>query len=64
MVEALMKIEAILGQLVRFLPSGRKNQEAPDQLPRPPVLARQAVFLFLHRPGELSSENLTWQAER
>jgi transposase len=47
---------SVYEQLVRFLPSGRKNQEAPDQLPRPPILARQAVFLFLHRPGGLSSE--------
>lgn len=46
---------SVYEQLVRFLPEGRKNQEIPDQLPRPPVLARQAVFLFLHRPGELSS---------
>ncbi len=43
-------------QLVRFLPSGRKNQEVPDQLPRPPVLARQAVFLFLRRSLELDAE--------
>jgi len=47
---------SVYEQLVRFLPEGRKNQEAPDQLPRPLVLARQAVFLFLHRLGELSSE--------
>ncbi|MBV9689468.1 MAG: transposase [Ktedonobacteraceae bacterium] len=36
---------SVYEQLVRFLPEGRKNQEVPDQLPRPPVLARQAVFL-------------------
>src|SRR5712692_1488218 len=47
---------SVYEQLVRFLPEGRKNQVAPDQLPRPPILARQAVFLFLHRPGGLSSE--------
>jgi len=44
-------------QLVRSLPEGRKNPQAPDLLPRPPVLARHAVFLFLRRPTEeLSSE--------
>ena len=35
---------------------GRKNQEALDQLPRPPVLARQAVFLFLRCPLELDAQ--------
>jgi transposase len=43
---------SVYEQLVRFFPSGRKNQETPDQLPRPPVLAQQAVFLFLRRPTE------------
>ena len=47
---------SVYEQLVRFLPEGRKNQEVPDQLPRPPVLARQAVFLFLRRPEELKGE--------
>ncbi|GHO57704.1 transposase [Ktedonobacter robiniae] len=47
---------SVYEQLVRFLPEGRKNQEAPDQLPRPPVMARQAVFLFLHCPGKLESD--------
>jgi transposase len=43
--------------LVRLLPEGRKNPQTPDLLPRPPVLARHAVFLFLRRPTEeLSSE--------
>ena len=37
-------------------PSGRKNPQAPDLLARPPVLARQAVFLFLRRQASLSSE--------
>jgi hypothetical protein len=37
-------------------PLGRKNPEAPDQLPRPPVLARQGVFLFLRRPEELKAD--------
>ncbi len=43
-------------RLTRSAPSGQKKQEAPDQLPRPPVLARQAMFLFLRRPEELSAE--------
>lgn len=44
-------------QLARYLPEGRKNPQTPVLLPRPPVLARQAVFLFLRRPTEdLSSE--------
>lgn len=45
-------------QLARYLPEGRKNPQTPIQLPRPPVLARHAVFLFLRRPTEeLSSED-------
>ena len=47
---------SVYEQMVRFLPEGRKNQEVPDLLPRPPVLARQAVFLFLRRPEELKGE--------
>jgi transposase len=48
---------SVYKQLVRLLPEGRKNPQTPDLLPRPPVLARQAVFLFLRRPTEeLSSE--------
>ena len=43
-------------QLIRYLPEGRKNAASPDQLSRPPVLARQAVFLFLRRPEELEAE--------
>ena len=43
-------------RLTRSAPSGQKKQEAPDELPRPPVLARQAMFLFLRRPEELSAE--------
>ncbi len=43
-------------RLVRLLPEGRKNPQTPDLLPRPPVLARQAVFLFLRRPEELEAE--------
>ena len=47
---------SVYKQLVCLLPEGRKNPQAPDLLPRPPVLARQAVFLFLRRPADLSSE--------
>jgi transposase len=43
-------------QLVCLLPEGRKNPQTPDLLPRPPVLARQAVFLFLRRPEDLEAE--------
>lgn len=47
---------SVYRQLVRYLPEGRKNAAAPDQLPRAPRLARQAVFLFLRHPEELSAE--------
>jgi transposase len=47
---------SVYKQLIRFFTEGRKNPHPPNLLPRPPVLARQAVFLFLHRPAELSSE--------
>ena len=50
---------SVYRQLVRYLPEGRKNAAPPDQLPRPPVLARQAVFLFLRRPEELEAEEET-----
>ncbi len=39
-----------------MLPEGRKNPQTPDLLPRPPVLARQALFLFLRRPEKLRGE--------
>jgi transposase len=45
-----------MSRVNRFLPEGRKHPQTPDLLPRPPVLARQAVFLFLRRPTDLSSE--------
>jgi hypothetical protein len=48
--------ESVYEQLVRFLPEGRKNSQTPDQLPRPPVLARQAAFLFLRRSEELETD--------
>jgi transposase len=44
-------------QLVRYLPEGRKKSASDSQLPRSPVLAREAVFLFLRRPGELEAED-------
>jgi transposase len=44
-------------QLIRSLPEGRKHPTTVDQLPPPPVLARQAVFLFLRRPEELEAED-------
>jgi len=44
-------------QLVRYLPEGRKKSSSDSQLPRPPVLARQAVFLLLRRPEELEVED-------
>jgi len=40
----------------RCVPSGQKKQEGTDQRPRPPILARQAMFLFLRRPEKLSDE--------
>jgi transposase len=40
----------------RSAPSGQKKQEVTDQLPQPPVLAPQAMFLFLRRPEERSAE--------
>jgi len=48
--------KVVYKQLVRSLPEGRKNAQRPDQLPRPPVLARQAVFLFLRRPEVLDAD--------
>ncbi len=42
--------------LVHLLPEGRKNPEVPSLFPRPPLLARQAVFLFLRRPEKLTVE--------
>lgn len=47
---------SVYEQLVRFLPEGQKNPHTPDPLVRPPVLARQAVFLFLRRSEKLSGE--------
>ena len=44
-------------QLVRSLPEGRKKSGSSSQLPRSPVLARQAVFLLLRRPEKLEAED-------
>ena len=52
----ILTYRSVYRQLVRYLPEGRKNAAVPDQLPRPPVLARQAVFLFLRRPEKLKAE--------
>src|SRR5690242_5686981 len=44
-------------------PLGRKKAASDSQLPRSPVLARQAVFLFLRRSEELETEDretLAW----
>lgn len=43
-------------QLVRYLPEGKKKGGSSSQLPRAPVLAREAVFLFLRRPEDLVAE--------
>jgi transposase len=37
-------------------PSGQQKQEAADQLRSPPMLARQAVFLFLRQSEELEAD--------
>jgi predicted transcriptional regulator len=41
----------------RSFPAGRTRQGTSDQPPHPPVLARQAMFLFLRRPEDLSTED-------
>src|SRR5258708_19638678 len=38
-------------------PLGRKNPQASDLLPRPPLLARHAPFLFLPRSQQLTPED-------
>lgn len=53
---APLTYKMVYKQVVRYLPQWRKNAQRPDQLPRPPVLARQAVFLFLRRPSELEAD--------
>ncbi|HEX9133849.1 MAG TPA: transposase [Ktedonobacteraceae bacterium] len=53
---APLTYKMVYKQVVRYLPQGRKNAQRPDQLPRPPVLARQAVFLFLRRPKALEAD--------
>lgn len=53
---APLTYKVVYKQLVRYLPEGRKNAQRPDQLPRPPVPTRQAVFLFLRRPKALEAD--------
>jgi len=55
-VATLTRIIECMSSLFACAPLGRKNPQAPDSLPRPPVLARQAVFLFLRRAEKLSGE--------
>ena len=45
-----------MSSLFGSAPLGRKNPHTPDQLARPPMLARQAAFLFLRRAEKLSAE--------
>jgi len=40
----------------RSLPAEQKKQETAEQPPQPPVLARQAMFLFLRRSEELEAD--------
>jgi predicted transcriptional regulator len=40
----------------RSLPAGQKQQHTADQPPQPPVLARQAMFLFLRQPEALEAD--------
>jgi len=44
-------------QLVRYLPQGRKKSGSASQLPRAPVLAREAVFVLLRRTEELEAKD-------
>jgi transposase len=60
--------DSVYRQLVRYLPEGRKkrfmrstpseskNQEISNQLSWPPILARQAMFLFLRQAEKLEPE--------
>lgn len=40
----------------RYAPEELKKPEAPDQRPGPPVLVRQAMFLFLRDPEDLDAD--------
>jgi transposase len=42
--------------LVRLLPTGRRNPVDASSKPPAPVTSRQAVFLFLRRPEKLRAE--------
>jgi hypothetical protein len=62
------RYNSVYRQLVRYFPERRKKhltrsmppeereQEIPDRLPRSPLLVRQAVFLFIHQPEDLSDD--------
>jgi hypothetical protein len=47
---------SVYGNLVRYLPAGRKHAPGANGISPTPPLARQATFLFLRRPEELSVE--------
>jgi transposase/predicted transcriptional regulator len=49
------RYNSVYRRLVRSVPEGQKKQETAEQPPQPPVLARQAMFLFLRRPEELEA---------
>jgi Transposase len=48
--------ESVRDNLVRLLPTGRKNPVDASSKPPAPVTSRQAVFLFLRRPEKLRAE--------
>jgi transposase len=59
------KYNSVYRRLVRYVPERRKKhftrsrekkQGTLDQFPHPPILARQAMFLFLRQPEELSDD--------
>jgi transposase len=47
---------SVYGNLVRYLPAGRKFPSDDDALRPTPILSRQASFLFLRRPEKLRTE--------
>jgi transposase len=47
---------SVYRRLARSLPERPRKQETVDQPPQPPVLARQAMFLFLRQPQELEAD--------
>jgi transposase len=48
--------ESVRDHIVRQLPEGKKNAARGDVLSPAPLPSRQATFLFLRRPEELSAE--------